>query len=146
MHHFKAKARWIGRLDGNGTLSARGFESVFSAPTSLGGSDIGTNPEELLLSAAAGCFSITLAAVLARMGVAVREIYIDSEMAVEGSGKDLAVKAIHHVPYVRIESNDDKSRVESALQATEGICLISRALKGNVLVSSDAVITTGDIP
>ena len=65
-----ANARWEGNLkDGNGNLKlgSGAFEGKYSFGTRFEGAP-GTNPEELLGAAHAGCFSMALAAGLAKAG------------------------------------------------------------------------------
>src|SRR5262245_35823581 len=73
----KAQAKWTGTLkEGAGTM--KGGTGHFSAPftfaTRFEGATSGTNPEELIGAAQAGCFSMFLAAQLTKAGHAPNTI------------------------------------------------------------------------
>lgn len=133
-HQYEVKASWAGGLEGYGRFLTPAFESVFSAPKNLRGSGLGTNPEELLLAAAATCFLITLGAVLSRAGVTLESIQMKSELVLATEGA-LKVQAIHHRPEIEIAGDGAENqvdRVREAVKKAEAFCLVATALKGNV--------------
>ncbi len=63
-----ASAIWNGSIsEGSGTMKMANYEGAYSVPTRFGDED-GTNPEELLAAAHAGCYSMQLSALLTRAG------------------------------------------------------------------------------
>lgn len=67
----KASAKWTGTLkEGNGTMKGASghFEAPFTFVSRFEGAATGTNPEELIGAAQAGCFSMFLAAQLTTAG------------------------------------------------------------------------------
>src|SRR3954470_14704661 len=63
----KASATWNGTLkEGNGGVKGTGFEAAFTFGSRFEGNGKGTNPEELIGAAHAGCFSLFLAAQLSQ--------------------------------------------------------------------------------
>src|SRR5262245_23693442 len=82
-HGFVARATWTGALAGASELAAPGLRTAVSASDELGGAGRGTNPEELFASAAASCYLMTLAIELQRRALAVRELTVASELAVQ---------------------------------------------------------------
>ena len=67
----KAQARWTGTLkEGNGTMKGASghFDAPFTFVSRFEGAASGTNPEELIGAAQAGCFSMFLAAQLTNVG------------------------------------------------------------------------------
>lgn len=67
----KAQARWTGTLkEGNGTMKGASghFDAPFTFVSRFEGAATGTNPEELIGAAQAGCFSMFLAAQLTNAG------------------------------------------------------------------------------
>lgn len=65
----KASATWNGTLkEGSGGVKGNGFEAPFSFGSRFEGNGKGTNPEELIGAALAGCFSMFLAAQLTKEG------------------------------------------------------------------------------
>lgn len=65
----KAQAKWTGTLkEGSGSVKGTAFEAPFTFASRFEGSGKGTNPEELIGAAHAGCFSMFLAAQLSKEG------------------------------------------------------------------------------
>src|SRR5687768_17827130 len=100
----KAEARWEGDLKGgrgNIKLGSGAFEGSYSFGTRFEGSP-GTNPEELLGAAHAGCFTMALSAQLAEAGIRSERIEtkatitlekLDSGFAITRSHLDVSVRA-----------------------------------------------------
>ena len=134
-HTFECKATWKGGLDGSGTLSCSGLETQFSAPTELNGSGQGTNPEELLLAASSTCFLITLSALLNRANTTARGLSLHSKIAADGS-PSFSIKAIHHELKISLDPRSTKEAFDKVKELThqvEQFCMVTRALKPNVL-------------
>lgn len=73
----KASAKWSGTLkEGNGSMKGASgfFEAPFTFVSRFEGGSQGTNPEELIGAAQAGCFSMFLAAQLTNAGHAPTSI------------------------------------------------------------------------
>jgi osmotically inducible protein OsmC len=73
----KAQAKWTGTLkEGNGTMKGGSghFDAPFTFVSRFEGASSGTNPEELIGAAQAGCFSMFLAAQLTNAGHAPTSI------------------------------------------------------------------------
>lgn len=70
----------VGRPQNEGRVTLGGHSLQCSAPAVMNGKGVGTNPEELLISAVACCYSLTLAGVLQLRKLPATEI----ETAVEG--------------------------------------------------------------
>lgn len=65
-HDFKVKTSWQGGRNNVGNVQGDILSENISIPASLGGVGIGTNPDEMLVSAASSCYIISLAATLER--------------------------------------------------------------------------------
>jgi len=142
-HALSVSLRWEGGQAGAGRLATAGLgEASVGAPTTLGGSGQGTSPEELLLASAAGCYAITLAGILERMRLPVAGIELRSEADVE-AGPPLHLASILHRPLLRLGPGGDAARARRAALLAEEHCMISRAVRGNVLVRVEAEIVTG---
>ncbi len=131
---FRVKTKWIGGLNGNGELSFPTIEFPFSAPKSLNGAGVGTNPEELLLGAAAACFLLTLGTVLNLLKISVHRLRLESEIEVSTAG-GLEVKRITHFPKLLLREAagpEILAKAEQAVVKAEAYCLIAKALRGNV--------------
>src|SRR5690625_5475142 len=65
-HHFHLQANWPGGRNSSGYIDAGELKTKISIPPEMDGPGIGTNPDEMLLGAAATCYVITLAAMIER--------------------------------------------------------------------------------
>jgi len=72
-------------VDGvEGTAKVRDFAPiVLDEPENFGGSNLGPNPVEYLLTGAVGCFSIGLALSLAHAGITVKKLHTDLDSSVD---------------------------------------------------------------
>ena len=129
---FDIHLEWQGGRLGAGTVRAGGMQTGVSVPASMGGPGSGTNPEELLASAAATCYAITLAALLERMRLPLAaDIALRSQLTVD-VGPPLRVVRLVHRPTVRLARGADVERARRAAVQAEEYCLVSRAVRGNV--------------
>lgn len=120
-----AHATWEGGLrTGKGHFAAKSgqFQASFSFPTRFEGAK-GTNPEELLAAAHAGCFSMALAHGLEQAGTPVTKISTVAHVTVE----NLAITRIK-LETTGIVPGIDQQRFEAAAQASGKGCIVSKAL------------------
>ena len=92
----KADARWDGNLrDGQGTmrLGSGAFEGKYSFSTRFEGAP-GTNPEELIGAAHAGCFSMALSAGLTKAGHAPKSIRTSATVHLDKVGEGFSITRI----------------------------------------------------
>src|SRR5690625_7018316 len=82
-HHVYLKAAWPGGRKSEGDMEAGNLQSRVSIPPEMDGPGIGTNPDEILLGAAATCYVITLAAMIERASLPLNEISLTSEGIVD---------------------------------------------------------------
>jgi osmotically inducible protein OsmC len=126
-----ASAMWRGGLkDGKGVLNTqsgvlRDAQYSFSARFE---NAAGTNPEELIAAAHAGCFTMALSAQLESVGNKPDEINTNAVVTMEKTEDGPTVTKIHLTTRARV-SNIEKDKFEElAKKAKEG-CPISRLLK-----------------
>ena len=82
---FQVELDWSGSgREGAGRIVTDDLELELSTPVSMGGRGVGTNPEELLVSAVASCFSATLFGVLRRAGLPATSLSVDARGVVRG--------------------------------------------------------------
>ena len=134
-HSFFAQAHWPGLRNGIGDLEAGGLQAKISIPPEMDGPGIGTNPDEMLLGAAATCYIITLAAMLERSGIEKVALIMESEGIVDVTNGVFTYKKIIHRPVLTLPSTTsdaDLRKAKRLAEKAETSCMISRALKGNV--------------
>ncbi|WP_297799947.1 OsmC family protein [Arenimonas sp. GDDSR-1] len=127
-----ASARWEGDLmAGKGSMSTpqSGLfaDQNYSFKTRFG-DEKGTNPEELLAAAHAGCFSMALAAVLGKAGFTPDRIDTRAEAMMEpGMDPGPTVTGVHLIVSASVPGITSAQFAEIAEAAKAG-CVISRAL------------------
>ncbi|MCF6411724.1 OsmC family protein [Pseudalkalibacillus salsuginis] len=136
-HRFHLKAIWPGLRNDVGEIETKNLQARISIPPEMGGPGIGTNPDEMLLGAAATCYIITLAAMLERSKVEKISLTIESEGIVDVSNQVITYKKIIHRPSIALKdpTEDNLRLVEKLVTKAEKSCMISRAIKGNVEVN-----------
>jgi osmotically inducible protein OsmC len=128
-----AEAEWKGNvLEGNGTvkLGSGAFEGAYSFKTRMG-DDPGTNPEELIGAAHAGCFSMAFSAALGRAGFTPNRIQIHTKAAVsfDKVGEGFAITRIDLTTEAEIPDIQEDEFQKIANAAKEN-CPVSKALAG----------------
>jgi organic hydroperoxide reductase OsmC/OhrA len=132
-HVFRASSSWNPEAKEGRLKNADGtFAVPFSAAPSLGGKSGFANPEELLLSALAGCFVQTWAIFLAKLKVPIENPVLDGSCEVEphpdGGYRVTKFDLVPHVPKAVWEER--KEEVEKTLALAEKYCIVSRAVRG----------------
>lgn len=140
-HIFKLQTSWSGGRNDTGEIHCENLKTTISIPREMSGPGVGTNPDELLLSAAASCYIISLAAMLERSNVNAR-LSLQSDGIVQVENNIFTYKQIiHHVDIFLQELSDSNKRIAKrlAIKAEES-CMISKALRGNVEIIVDCKI------
>jgi osmotically inducible protein OsmC len=134
----KGSAHWSGGLkDGKGTVSTpsgvlKDAQYSFSTRFENG---IGTNPEELIAAAHAGCFSMALSAQLGNAGMTAESIDTTATVTLDKTDAGFSITSSHLDVTVKIPGAD-KAKFDEAAKAAETGCPISRVL--NTKITMDA--------
>ncbi|MCD9186945.1 MAG: OsmC family protein [Pyrinomonadaceae bacterium] len=124
-----AKANWQGGLtDGKGKMSlgSGAFEGSFSFNTRMG-DEPGTNPEELIGAALAGCYTMALSATLEKEGHKAKEINTDAKVDFGKDDAGFAIKFIDLETRAEVEGLEDEEFQKIAAKVKE-TCPVSKAL------------------
>jgi osmotically inducible protein OsmC len=136
----KATAEWNGGLkDGNGKISTdsgvlKDTQYSFSTRFEDG---VGTNPEELIAAAHAGCFSMALSGQLGNAGMTAESINTTAEVRLEKLDSGFAITKIHLTVRARIPGADNDAFMTAANNAKAG-CPVSKVL--NAEITMDAAL------
>src|SRR3954464_7934403 len=103
VHHFHLKANWPGLRNGVGEIEAGNLITKISIPPEMNGPGVGTNPDEMLLGAAATCYIITLAAMMERSGLEKVSLTMESEGIVDVTNGVFTYKRIIHHPTIHLK-------------------------------------------
>jgi osmotically inducible protein OsmC len=133
-----ASAHWSGGLkDGKGTLTSPSGvlkQTPYSFATRFE-TQPGTNPEELVAAAHAGCFSMALSGQLGAAGLTAQSIDTTSTVTLEKLDSGFAITTVHLLVKVKIPGADKAKFDEAAKNAKEG-CPISKLF--NAKITMDA--------
>ena len=126
----KAEAEWSGNLrEGSGTvkLGSGAFEGKYSFGSRFENAK-GTNPEELIGAAHAGCFSMALSAGHGRAGFQPKRIHTTATVHIDKVGEGFEITKIELDCEAQVPGIDDNAFHAQATAAKDG-CPVSKALK-----------------
>lgn len=134
-----AKAHWSGSVkEGKGSLTTQSEilnQTNYSFRTRFVGDEKGTNPEELLAAAHAGCFTMAVSFALTEKGTPPTSLDTEASLSMDGAG----ITGIHlsisgNVPGIGV------AEFEAITKGAEQSCLISKILK--IPVTSEALLVS----
>jgi osmotically inducible protein OsmC len=134
----KGSAAWSGGLkDGKGSVSTQsgvlnqqqyGFNTRFE-------DGAGTNPEELLGAAHAGCFTMALSGQLGAAGMTAQKLETTATVSLDKVGDGFAITAVHLDLVAVIPGADEAAFQEAARKAKEG-CPVSKLFNTNITLDA----------
>ena len=134
----KASAVWQGGLkDGKGSLTTdsgvlKQTQYSFSTRFENG---IGTNPEELLAAAHAGCFTMALSAQLGNAGMTAQKMETTATISLEKVADAFAITK-SHLDLVAYIPGADRAKFDAAVKAAETGCPVSKLFKAEISVTA----------
>lgn len=134
----KANAHWEGSLkEGKGTVSTESgvlSQQQYSFRTRFEDGN-GTNPEELLGAAHAGCFSMALSMILGESGHVPDSIDTNANVTLSEGSDGFEISAIHFDLTAKIPGIDREKFLEAANTAKMN-CPVSKALKSEITMDA----------
>lgn len=138
----KASAHWQGDLkSGKGTVSTESGvlkDAPYSFHTRFE-NGTGSNPEELLASAHASCFTMQLSALVANHGHTVEDLKTEATCEMVKDGPGFKVSAMRLVVRGKV-TNCDQADFEQHVKDAAEMCPISRVLQGNIEITHEAIL------
>ena len=133
-----ASAIWHGDLKrGSGALSTHSGvlkETPYSFATRFEGAK-GTNPEELIAAAHAGCFSMALSAQLGSANLTPSSIETTATLTLEKLDSGFAITKVHLDVVGRVPGSDAAAFQKAAENAKSG-CPVSKVLKAEITMTA----------
>ena len=130
----KASAIWNGGLkDGKGTISTDSGvlkQTQYSFGTRFE-NGTGTNPEELIAAAHAGCFAMAFSAELDKASITPKSIEATATVTLDKSDGGFSVTA-SHLDVTATVPGADRAQVQQIAEAAKAGCPISKLLKANI--------------
>ncbi len=131
----KAEAEWKGTLrEGSGTIKSESgaISGNYSFGTRFENAK-GTNPEELIGAAHAGCFSMALSGGLTRAGFPPKRVHTTASVHIDKVGEGFEITKIELDCEAEVPKIDEAAFQAQATAAKEG-CPVSKALKATQIV------------
>ena len=136
-----ASAHWTGDLKtGKGKISTEsgalkdnpyGFNTRFEDQP-------GTNPEELIGAAHAGCFSMALSMILKQHELTAKQIDTKADVKLEEVDGDFAITAVHLTLKAKIPGAN-KEQFEQVAEAAKTGCPVSKLLKAEITLDAELI-------
>lgn len=142
-HIFTLTASWPGGRNSVGEIASGQLQTKVSIPPEMDGPGVGTNPDEMLLGAAATCYIITLAAMLERANLETSKLTMTSEGLVDVTNGVFTYVKITHKPKIVIPSTyteKQERQIVRLAEKAEKTCMISKAIRGNVELALEITI------
>lgn len=133
----KASASWGGGKDGAGSLSTESGalnQKAYSFKQRFEG-EKGTNPEELIGAALAGCFTMALAKALGEAGFKADQLDTEATVTLENVEGGFAITAVALNLEAKVSEIEEKAFQDLATKAKEG-CPVSKLLKAEINLSA----------
>ena len=134
----RGSAHWEGGIrDGRGTVSTESgvlSEARYSFSTRFEDGK-GTNPEELIAAAHAGCFSMALSKQLEDAGMKAESIDTNASVTLEKTDAGFTITRVHLDVTARIPGGD-ASAFETAANNAKAGCPVSRLLKAEITMEA----------
>lgn len=139
-HIFTLTATWPGGRNAIGEIESEQLQTQVSIPPEMDGPGIGTNPDEMLLGAAATCYIITFAAMLERANLEPSKLTMTSEGLVDVTNGVFTYVKITHKPKIVIPSDYTERHIVRLAEKAEKTCMISKAIRGNVELALEITV------
>lgn len=134
----KASAVWNGGLkDGRGSISTESgvlAKTQYSFGTRFE-QGVGTNPEELIAAAHAGCFSMALSAQLGNANLKADSISTTATVTMEKTDAGFTITAVHLDVSAKIPGATAE-QFNTAANAAKAGCPVSRVLNANITMAA----------
>ncbi len=131
-------AHWYGGIrDGKGTLTTES-NTLSNTPYSFSArfkDGSGTNPEELIAAAHAGCFTMDLSGRLGAASMVPEELETTATLTMDKSEKGFSITKIHLTVKAKIPGGDNSAFQNAVKQAKEG-CPVSKVLNAEISVDA----------
>lgn len=147
-HEYPVTVQWKGGRDGEGFAAPQRSGSKFTlgVPEEFGGNGGGTNPEELLTSAVASCYTLTFGIIAANRKLPVESLNVEAVGEVEQNGTSFVYTKVTLRPKIVLAAGasdaDVTSATEMAMKA-DHYCLITNAVRDKVQVHVEPDVKIG---
>jgi peroxiredoxin-like protein len=149
LHDYPVTVNWSGGRDGHGSVQGdrSGIGSPLCVPPEFGGTGgPGTNPEELLASSVAACYSITFGIIAANRRIPLVGLVTQAVGEVEENGPQFTYKKVTIRPTVTLSADATEEHVkiaEEMAHKADAYCIITNAVRGSVAIVVEPTVVRG---
>jgi peroxiredoxin-like protein len=145
LHEYPVTINWKGGRDGSGSAKTGNSGTDFSlaVPPEFQGPGGATNPEEMLTTAIASCYSITFGIIAANRKLPVDAIHVTAVGVVEQQGMSFTFKQITIRPEITLSPDATEAQVDATLEnaiKADAYCIVTNAVRGKVEVKIEPSI------
>ncbi|MFP4186382.1 MAG: OsmC family protein [Thermoplasmata archaeon] len=132
-HEYTSIVNWSDEEDEHGSLSMYcGYACAFHKPVEFGGAEGMMNPEDAFVGSLAMCYSITLESTLEKMRLELEDFELETTGILEDTDEGSMITRIDLIPRVKLMDEEDRDKVERALELAKKNCLISKSMKSEI--------------
>lgn len=148
LHEYPVVVNWTGGRDGHGDVTAgRSGEQVdVAVPPEFQGPGGATNPEELLTSAIASCYTITFGIIAANRKLPVQNLKVDAVGEVEQQGASFTYRKVSIRPTITVDAaatDEQIAAVQEFAHKADSYCIVTNAVRGKVEVAVEPTVVRG---
>lgn len=139
-HTFQIDSEWNENFDG--TIGPREASPPvpFGVPKDFGGKGGQWTPEHFLAAAVSACIQATFLSIAKPSGVELKAYTSTASCTMAKGASGFEVTAITVEPRIVVAGEKNKARAERAIEKAEGLCPISKALKGLVSLTAQVEV------
>jgi peroxiredoxin-like protein len=127
-HEYRVVAWWTSGQTGIAKAESSTNAIHFTAPPEFGGMEGRWTPEDLLITALAGCFTTTFHAIARNSQFEYSDLAVEGEGIVRKTGRGYCFAEITLRPCLTIAQEEQRERAGALLQKAKALCLVARAL------------------
>ena len=140
VHQYPVKVEWQGGREGGGKVSAEhsGISANLAVGKEFQGTGNGTNPEELLASAVAACYTMTFGIIAQNRKLPVVSVTTEATGEVEQNGAQFTYTSVTIKPTITLEAGatDEQAKLaEDMAHKADLYCIITNAVRDKVKIS-----------
>jgi peroxiredoxin-like protein len=145
VHDYPVTVKWNGGKEGSGQVTAdrSGVSSPLAVPTEYQGTGNGTNPEELLTTAIASCYTITFGIIAQNRKLPISDIQTQATGQVEQNGAQLTYTSVTIKPTIKLQGDatDEQAKLaEDMAHKADLYCIITNAVRDKVKINVEPTI------
>lgn len=147
-HHYPVNVSWSGGRDGAGSIAndRSGVNFPLSVPPEFQGPGAGTNPEELLTSAIAGCYTITFGIIAKNRNLPFSGVKTEAIGEVDQAGAMFTYARVTVKPTITLaaDATDDHVKMaEDMAHKADAYCIVTNAVRDKVAITIEPTIVRG---